>query len=118
LLENKIVKIFLFVWRKNQCFYTAAEQNRITRAGRFYDQVTAMNYMVVAERRGFCRLKTFRKGRGLHKIIKRKSGKLKVVIDNLANFLYISPNQLSFFSSVCLVPAGHFCYFGFSLCSV
>ncbi len=43
-LENKVVKIFLFVWRKNQCFYTAAEQNRITRAGRLYDQVTAMNY--------------------------------------------------------------------------
>jgi hypothetical protein len=68
-----------------------------------------MNYMVVAERRGFCRLKTF------HKIIKRKSGKLKVVIDNLANFLYISQNQIKFFPSVCLVPAGYFCYFRFSL---
>ncbi len=27
---------------------------------------------------------------------------VKVVIDNLANFLYISPNQTKFFPSVCL----------------
>ncbi len=35
---------------------------------------------------------------------------LQVVIDNLANFLSISPNQTKFFPSVCLVPAGHFYY--------
>ncbi len=52
-----------------------------------------------------------------HKIIKRKNGKKKVVIDNLANFLSISPKQTKFFPSVCLVPAEHFCYFGFILCS-
>jgi hypothetical protein len=33
-----------------------------------------------------------------------------VVIDNLANFLSISPNQTKFFPSVCLVPAGHFSF--------
>ncbi len=43
---------------------------------------------------------------------------VKVVIDNLANFLSISPNQTKFFPSVCLVPAGHFFYFGFSLYGV
>jgi hypothetical protein len=36
----------------------------------------------------------------------------------LANFLYISPKQTKFFPSVCLVPAGLFCHFEFSLCSV
>ncbi len=50
-----------------------------------------------------------------HKIIKRKNG---IFIDNLANFLSISPNQTKFFLSVCLAPAGHFCYFGFSLWGV
>ncbi len=40
-----------------------------------------------------------------HKIIKRKNGKLKVGIDNLANFLSISPNQTKFLLSVRLVPA-------------
>jgi hypothetical protein len=54
-----------------------------------------------------------------HKIIKRKNGKyVKVVIDNLANFLSISPNQFKFFPSVCLVPSVNFCYFRFSLCGV
>jgi hypothetical protein len=33
-----------------------------------------------------------------------------VVIDNLANFLSISPKQTKCFPSVCLVPAGHFCF--------
>ncbi len=36
----------------------------------------------------------------------------------MANFLSISPNQIKFFRSVCLVSAGHFCYFGFSICGV
>ncbi len=31
---------------------------------------------------------------------------MKVVFDNLANFLSIYPNQTIFLSSVCLVPAG------------
>ena len=36
-----------------------------------------------------------------HKIIKRKNGKyVKVVVDNLANFLSISPNQIKFFLSI------------------
>ncbi len=30
---------------------------------------------------------------------------MKVVLDNLANFLSISPNQTKFLPSVCLVPA-------------
>jgi hypothetical protein len=34
---------------------------------------------------------------GAHKIIKRKNGKQKVVIDNLATFLSISPNQTKVF---------------------
>jgi hypothetical protein len=33
------------------------------------------------------------------------NGKVKVVIDNLANFLSISPNKTKFLPSVCLVPA-------------
>jgi hypothetical protein len=33
----------------------------------------------------------------------------------LANFLSIYPNQTKFSPTVCLVPAGHLCYFGFSL---
>ena len=36
----------------------------------------------------------------------------------MANFLSISPDQTKFFPSVCLVPAGLFCYFGFSLCGI
>ncbi len=41
-----------------------------------------------------------------------------IIIDNLANFLSISPNQTNFLPSVCLVPAGLFCYFEFSLCGI
>jgi hypothetical protein len=36
----------------------------------------------------------------------------------LADFLSISPNQANFLPSVCLVTAGLFCYFEFSLCSI
>jgi hypothetical protein len=36
----------------------------------------------------------------------------------LDNFLSISPNQNKFFPSVCLVPAGLFCCYRFSLCGV
>ncbi len=39
---------------------------------------------------------------------------MKVVFDNLAKFLSISPNQTPVLPSVCLVPAGHFrrsCFF-------
>ncbi len=41
----------------------------------------------------------------IHKIFKRKNGKQ---IDNLANFLSISPNQTSFSPSVSLVPSWNF----------
>ncbi len=34
---------------------------------------------------------------------------MKVVFDNLANFLSISPTKPQFLPTVCLVPAGHFC---------
>ncbi len=43
---------------------------------------------------------------------------VKVVFDNLANFLSISPNQTYFLTYVCLVPAGLFCYSCFNLCSL
>jgi hypothetical protein len=39
-----------------------------------------------------------------HKIIKRKNGIENLGIDNLANFLSISPNQTKFLPSVCLAP--------------
>ncbi len=62
------------------------------------------------------------KERCKHKIIKRRAGEeeqeVKVVVDNLSNFLSISPNQTKFLPSVCRVPAGLFCYFAFSLCGV
>ncbi len=41
---------------------------------------------------------------------------MKVVFDNLANFLSISPNQTKFLPSVCLVPAELFCHSYFNLC--
>jgi hypothetical protein len=43
---------------------------------------------------------------------------VKVVFDNLAIFLSISPNQTMFLPSVCLVPAGLFCHSCFNLCSL
>ncbi len=39
----------------------------------------------------------------------------KLIIDNLANFLSISPNQTKFFLSVCLVPAKLFGFSSFTL---
>jgi hypothetical protein len=43
---------------------------------------------------------------------------VKVVFDNLANFLSISPNQTEFLPSVCLVPAGIFCHSCFNHCNL
>ncbi len=53
----------------------------------------------ISERKGRARV-SLRSNDPRHKIIKRSKG---IVIDNLANYLSISPNQTKISPSVCLV---------------